>query len=257
MRRDEDSEWKEIINNYFERFILFFFPHIYRDINWSHRYRFLDKELEKLIKENSVGKRFVDKLVEVYLKDDRATWLLIHIEVQGGKEPDFAKRMYVYNYRIFDRYEQEVISLAILTDPDQKYRPNRWKSERWGFENFFKFPLIKIIDYEKDWGQLEKDDNPFSIVVMAQIKAVKLKNPDDLFSWKMHFIRMLYNRGYQRREILNLFRFIDWIMILPDELEKKLIKEVCDYEEEIKMPYVTSAERFGIEKGCSKGCKIP
>jgi len=46
-------------------------------------------------------------------------------------------------------------------------------------------------------------------------------------------------------------------MILPDELEKKLIKEVCDYEEEIKMPYVTSAERFGIEKGYSKGCKIP
>ena len=35
-------------------------------------------------------------------------------------------------------------------------------------------------------------------------------------------------------------------MILPDELEKKLIKEICDYEEEIKMPYVTSAERFGI-----------
>ena len=42
-------------------------------------------------------------------------------------------------------------------------------------------------------------------------------------------------------------------MILPDELEKKLIKEVCDYEEEIKMPYVTSAERFGIEKGLQQG----
>jgi len=69
-----------------------------------------------------------------------------------------------------------------------------------------------------------------------------------------------------------LFCFIDWIMMLPDELGKKLIKEVCDYEEEIKMPYVTSAERFGIEKGlgqatvetrhalsyfsCSKDCKI-
>jgi len=55
------------------------------------------------------------------------------------------------------------------------------------------------------------------------------------------------------QEILNLFRFIDWIMILPDELEKKLIKEICDYEEEIKMPYVTSAERFGIEKGLQQG----
>ena len=36
---------------------------------------------------------------------------------------------------------------------------------------------------------------------------------------------------------------------MPDEPEKKLIKEVCDYEKEIKMPYATSAERFGIEKG--------
>ena len=42
-------------------------------------------------------------------------------------------------------------------------------------------------------------------------------------------------------------------MILPDELEKKLIKEICNYEEEIKMPYVTSAERFGIEKGLQQG----
>ena len=32
----------------------------------------------------------------------------------GEHDPDFAKRMYVYNYRLFDRYDRPVVSLAVL-----------------------------------------------------------------------------------------------------------------------------------------------
>jgi hypothetical protein len=37
-----------------------------------------------------------------------------HIEVQGQVEPDFPEPMYVYNYRLFDRYHRPVASFAIL-----------------------------------------------------------------------------------------------------------------------------------------------
>jgi flagellar biosynthesis/type III secretory pathway protein FliH len=40
---------------------------------------------------------------------------------------------------------------------------------------------------------------------------------------------------------------------LPTELEKRLMDEVYTLERNVTMPYVTSAERFGIEKGLQQG----
>jgi len=86
---------------------------------------FWTKELEKVVQNAEIGKRLADILVKVYLKDGSEKWLLIHIEVQGYFEKDFAKRMFVYNYRIFDRYNKEVVSLAILADPLPYFRPDK------------------------------------------------------------------------------------------------------------------------------------
>lgn len=59
----------------------------------------------------------------------------------------------------------------------------------------------------------------------------------------------MYKRGYTRQEILDLFRFIDWLMHLPDELNRQFWQEHVEYEREGKMPYVTTVEQYGIEKG--------
>jgi hypothetical protein len=42
-------------------------------------------------------------------------------------------------------------------------------------------------------------------------------------------------------------------MMLPDDLTKKFTQDLIAYEEEKKMPYITSAERIGIEKGIAEG----
>ncbi len=64
---------------------------------------------------------------------------------------------------------------------------------------------------------------------------------------------MLYAKGYSRENVLKLFRFIDWLMALPDELEQGFWKEISDYEKENKMPYITSVERIGIQQGIRRG----
>lgn len=46
--------------------------------------------------------------------DDRL--VRVHIEMQGEPKAKFGKRMYVYNYRLFDRYGRPVLSLAVLGD---------------------------------------------------------------------------------------------------------------------------------------------
>lgn len=72
------------------------------------------------------------------------------------------------------------------------------------------------------WDALEADKNPFSVVIMAHLKAQELGKgkEEQLKIWKLKLSRMLYERGYKRKDILELFRFIDWLMILPDDLEK-------------------------------------
>jgi hypothetical protein len=42
---------------------------------------------------------------------------------------------------------------------------------------------------------------------------------------------------------------VDWLMMLPHDLTKQFTQNLIAYEEEKKMPYVTSAERIGIDKG--------
>jgi hypothetical protein len=249
VRADRDSIWKEILNEYFQEFLAFFFPVIHADIDWGKPYEFLDKELEKVVRDSEVGRRLVDKLVKVYLIDGVETWLLIHVEVQGYVDLNFEKRMYSYNYRIFDRYDHEVISLAVLTDDDEKFRPNTYRVVRCGFEYSFRFPTVKLLDYNKNWEQLEANPSPFAIVVMAHLKVQQLKKPNEKLAWKLKLFRMLYERGYERKDVVKLFRFIDWFILLPGPKEIEFWQEVDKYEEAKRMPYVTSVERIGRWEG--------
>nr|WP_242041892.1 DUF4351 domain-containing protein [Alkalinema sp. FACHB-956] len=52
---------------------------------------------------------------------------------------------------------------------------------------------------------------------------------------------------------MNLFNFIDWILGLPKALERKFWQELQAYEEERKVPYITSVERIGYDRGKVEG----
>jgi hypothetical protein len=88
---------------------------------------------------------------------------------------------------------------------------------------------------------------------MAQIKAKSSKSKDELKAWKFYLVKLVYQRNYSKEDILQLYRYIDWMISLPRELEAQFLKDVYLLEEEKKMPYITSAERFGIEKGVMMG----
>ncbi len=59
--------------------------------------------------------------------------------------------------------------------------------------------------------------------------------------------------GKHQQQILDLLFMIDWIMHLPKDLDGRWQQDVKSFEEESKMPYVSSFERAGIEKGLKQG----
>ena len=71
--------------------------------------------------------------------------------------------------------------------------------------------------------------------------------------WKIELIRQLYARGYEREDIYELFRFIDWLLVLPEELTKSFRERVEEINQESKMKYVTSIERLARKEGREEG----
>jgi hypothetical protein len=252
-RDDYDSPWKEALERYLPDFLALLFPQAHAGIDWSRGYEFLDKELQQVVRDAEFGRRYADKLAKVYTQDGAETWILIHVEIQGEAETGFAERMYVYNYRLFDRYRVDIVSLAVLADDSPGFRPDAYRRDRWGCELRFCFPVEKLLDWNGRWEQLEASLNPFALVVMAHLKAQESKDGSTRKGWKLRLVRLLYQRGYAREQVLELFRVLDWILQLPDALEREFTHEIIAFEEQVKMPYVTSVERLGRQEGHQEG----
>ncbi len=251
---DYDSPWKEGMELYFKELMEFFFPDIASQIAWERGYQFLDKELQQIVRDAEIGRKHADKLVRVRSLKDEPFHVMIHIEVQSNRDRDFARRMYIYNYRIFDKSFRPVTSLAILADENPSWLPNGYTSEKWGCEIHFKFPMIKLIDYENRIDDLLEQTNPFAIITAAHLKTKATKdNPQERYTWKWCITRALYEKGFSTKNILSLYRLVDWLMMLPDDLTRQFRQNLIAYEEEKKMPYITSTERVGIEEGKNEG----
>ena len=249
-RADQDSPWKMVLRQYFQEAIEFFFPTIAEQIDWAIPVEFLDKEFQQLTPDSEIGKRFADQLVKLYQKGGNSIILLIHLEVQAEPEDIFPERIFTYLIRIFDYFHQPPISLAILCDSDPKWRPNQYGFTTFGSSLQFNFTSVKLLDYAKRWEELETSQNVFATIVMTHLKAQETKrSPKRRKEWKLALIKRLYERGYDRSAILGLFTFVDWIMILPEAAKVEFWQELKIYEEERKMPYITSVEQIGYDRG--------
>ena len=250
----QDTAWKDLLDECLEEFLSFFFPNLYNLIDFTKGYETLDKELQQIVKHNIVGKRFADKLIKVFTKEGNEKILLIHIEVQSSKDQDLAERLFVYNYRIFDKYKKPVVTALVLSDPDPNYRPKAYEFKAAGFRLSMEFLTAKILDYKDRKTELRKSQNPFSFVILAILEYIEhRKDTDSLYKQKRDLILFLLRSGFTKKYIRTLLRFIDWTIQMPIDLEKKLYTEVDKYKEEETMPYVTSWERIGIEKGFKQG----
>ena len=249
-----DSPWKDMIGFFFNDFMEFFAPEIARDIDWSKAPIFLDKELSQIMKGAKTGKRFVDKLVQVFKNSGEERLVLFHVEVQGQKQSILPDRMHTYSNRLEDMYNMLVASFALLADDDPKWRPTTYSREIWGTQKYFKFPMIKLMDYLDRFQELEVSDNPFAIVVMAHLKMLETKNDyEKRLHWKIELTKMLYARGYTDEKVYALFKFIDWIMVLPRQLATTYQTTIYKIEEEKKMKYLTSIELIALKEGREEG----
>ena len=96
MKTDYDSPWKDILETYFQPALELCFPQIARQINWSKGVQLLSKEFQKIVRRSELGRRSVDVLVQVWSVAGAEQWVLLHVEVQAQRDPEFPRRMFDY-----------------------------------------------------------------------------------------------------------------------------------------------------------------
>ena len=255
LKSNYDTPWKLVIEHFFKQFMEFFFPDTATEIDWTKPHEFADKELLALEKKGRVGKKISDKLVKVFKTNGDQARVIIHIEIQGGRETSFPRRMFEYFYKIYNKHKMPLMCAAILTDTSHRWRPNCFITELWGCELTLKFPIVKLMDYEL--GFLDKSVHPIAKIIQAHLVALKTRGKHQLrLEQKLFLMKKLYPLGYTADDIRILYAFIDYALDLPDEIEGEFMKNMKNYEEEIRMPYITSAQRLGRVEGREEGISI-
>lgn len=249
---DYDGAWKEAFRRYLYLLLKLYFPAMHAAIDWSVEPTWCDKELSRMVPKAKRRNQPVDVLVRVRLLSGEEQLILLHVEIQSSPEAGFERRIARYHSGLFWSYDQRVVTLVVLADLDEDWRPGEDVFRVADFESRLRFPTCKLIDrLETDW----RDDHSLPVqLVRAQTEALRTaSDPEGRYRAKWRLVRKLYELGYNAEELREIFRLIDWMMHLTESLSLRFEQDLRDLEESLSMPYVTSVERIAEARGESRG----
>ncbi|MDR3279226.1 MAG: hypothetical protein LBT23_01830 [Synergistaceae bacterium] len=111
-----DRSWKDILTENADDAILFFNPDLAEDRDYSLKPFLIPNELPAIDTDSDKGSRNSDVGLSVPLKTGEDQRIAFHIEQQHRDDKQFfAKRMFQSYYRMSDKLQMPVTSLAIFT----------------------------------------------------------------------------------------------------------------------------------------------
>jgi len=242
MKRN-DILWKGALEYLFEDFLRFFYPDADKLFDMEKGFEYLDKELDQLFPPDGdiYEPCYVDKLVKVFTRDGMEEWVLVHIEVQGYADKDFAWRMFQYYTRILDKYNKPVTAFAIFADAGTAFHPKYYERKYLGTKVYYEFNTFKIAD--QDDAELKANNNPFAMVVLAAkmaINRIKLED-EQLFDNARELVKLLLSKKITKEKIRKVISFLRYYVRF--EKQEMLVKFV----EEIEI-LTTRTKTMGIEE---------
>jgi hypothetical protein len=218
-RKQNDELLKGAFEEWFAEFLRFLYPQADSLFDFARGLTFMDKELFAIIpeRERAKGKRVADLLVKVYLKDGTEKWILLHTEIEGGNQNDFAFRIFQYHYRLLDRYHVPVETIAVFTGDKNQHRPSEYYYRGIDTSIRFCYRAYHIFDHEE--AELLVMDNPFALIVLACQKALlEGKIPDrELGEDRLTIAKTLLQRNYDHDRIISFLVFLKNFIYIDDQ----------------------------------------
>lgn len=250
----QDRLWKAILEEFFYEFLEFHYPDFVDKIDRSRGFEFLDKDLPNIIPEAAEIDRKADKVVKVYLKDGTEQWIIVHIEVQGYKDPDFAKRMFIYYYRLWEKFGKPIASLVIYSDKNSQNRVSKYEVTCLNTSLIYNFDTYVIADYTVE--EYDRMNSPIAIIYQVGLMGLQRNLADEeLLTMKVQLFRKMYEKGYGKEQIRRLATFIkEYVHFAKDEFLRKFDEEtIFVVNKEKNMGIIETVKLIEREKGMEKG----
>jgi Putative transposase, YhgA-like len=260
MKRRYDPYWKGILEEVFDDFLRFVFPDADKVLDFGKKFEFLDKELGQISPKpgKNPRTRHVDKLVRVFLRDGQERCILVHVEVQGYRDANFARRMFTYYYRIMDRFGWPITAIVIFSGANSKRMPCQFEDQCMGTRLLYQYNTVAISDYTD--SNLEQSENPFALVLLIAKKALQQgKNVDAvLLEEKLKLAKLLVQKGlFNKPKIKMVFWFLNNYICFEKTETYRIFEQQVDNITEKKdtMGIIEQVCEVRQEEGRKKGLK--
>lgn len=250
---DYDAVWQQALVRYIADFTEFFLRETWQGAPLPASY---DNELARCSRDGKLGPRRLDKLLGAV--DANGNPCLWHIEVQVARRRDFAERMFVCHYRLYDHFRLPVRSIAILGDPSPTWRPARFDLATGGTQLSFSFESFKLRDLDEQLAGLLLSDNVFAWLAVAHLLTLRTRRePNARMLVKSSLLAGLRSCNWESKKFRDVFDLIDRMMSLPQALQD-VVNEQQDFLErgpEMAWKYLWEerAEERGLQRGIARG----
>ena len=166
-RRKMDALLKGAFEEIFEFLLRFFYADADNVFDLARGFQFLDKELKEVFPElgRRGGTRHVDMLVKVFRRSGEEEYILLHVEIEGGRSRNMGKRMLDYWTRLNVRYSVDVAAIAVFIGNPTQPRPSSFHKEVLSTSITYRYRTYHIFDHTV--SELLAMDNPFATLMAA------------------------------------------------------------------------------------------
>lgn len=214
---DHDQLFKKLIQEFFEEFVLLFFPEAHEAIDFHH-VSFLNQEF---FTDFPVGERnYLDVVAETKLKGEEGV-IIVHIEPQSGVQPDFNERMFRYFCHLYLKHRKPILPIAVFSYDEPRDEPDTFHMT-FPFFDTLRFHFLPIVLKKRNWRDFLKQNNPIAAALMAKMGY----NEDEKVQMKKEFMRMMITFELNEAKSQMLMGFFESYLVLNEDEERQFQKEI-------------------------------
>ena len=266
--RAADGAWKRVLTDMLPEFLAFAAPELHAAIDWAIPPIFLDKEFQSIARQAAVGSRIADLVVQLQLRSGRVSLLVLHVEVQGQSQPDFAARMFTYYALIHLRLWRQrrraparergesplILGIAVLTDDRDAWHPGPYEARGFGLGIRYDYQVLKLREPRVRAAAQAMPDNPFALVARTWLDLqASGRREDDAATAVRSALLSLREGRYGDEHLAAILAFIEQATTLPLARYRALVDEVTRTEGAAMAQVMSYIERKGWRRGREEG----
>jgi predicted transposase YdaD len=245
---DHDRLFKELIETFFLDFVDLFLPEVAVYLE-KDSISFIDKEL---FTDVTAGESHeVDLVVKGRFKGKEACFL-IHIEAQSSREGGFARRMFRYFARLYDKFDIPVYPVAIFSYDTPLTPEEESHTVAFPDRTVMSFSYRAIQLNRLNWRDFIDKHNPVAAALMSRMRIATEDRP----GVKLECLRLLATLRLDPARMRLISGFVDTYLSLTaaeNELFNRGIEHTPKEEKEAIMQMTTSWKEEGILEGMQQG----